>query len=230
MLVFIDYEHARGHRGEHGERLLAARARITYRLEDISGRPCHLVRYDHVDHQLLARLGAEAIFISGNATDPNDYEPDDLASVEDLLRTTELPVFGLCGGFQLLARALGSDLVTLTEADDHPDDHTVHVLDDGRVFEFGYHPVDLVAQQRHHPLLDNLPDRPVFRHAHGLHVPDPPEGFEVLASTRSTPVQLAVHDGRRMAGSQFHPEYWTADHPEGRQLLQNFLRWTGIAD
>ncbi|MEL7207591.1 MAG: hypothetical protein AAGK32_05070, partial [Actinomycetota bacterium] len=62
----------------------------------------------------------------------------------------------------------------------------------------------------------------------GLHVPVPPAGFTVVASTPTTPVQLAIDDDRRMVGAQFHPEYWTEEHPAGRTLITNFLRWAGI--
>ena len=49
-----------------------------------------------------------------------------------------------------------------------------------------------------------------------------------MASTRATPVQLAVHEERRIVGAQFHPEYWNDEHPDGRTLIANFLRWAGI--
>ena len=69
-----------------------------------------------------------------------------------------------------------------------------------------------------------------MRHAHGFHVPELPDGFVNLASTPSTPIQLAVHEGRRIVGTQFHPEYWTDEHPAGRALIGNFLRWSGVAE
>jgi GMP synthase (glutamine-hydrolysing) len=223
MLVFVDYEHADG----HGERMLAARTRITYRLEDLAGCHCHLVRYDRIDQGLLDTLGATAIFISGNSRDPDAYGPEQVAPVLALVRDTDLPVFGFCGGFQLIAQALGADVVPLAADEVDAADPTMITLDDGRAFEYGYHPVDVTPGASRHPLLTTLDERPVFRHAHGLHVPEPPAGFDVLASTRVTPVQLAVHDERRIVGTQFHPEYWTDEHPDGRTLIANFLRWSG---
>ena len=29
-------------------------------------------------------------------------------------------------------------------------------------------------------------------------------------------------------GTQFHPEYFTAEHPAGGRLIENFMRWSGI--
>ena len=76
MLVFVDFEHASAHERKHGERILAARTRLTYRLEDLAGMHCHLVRYDRIDQHLLDTLGATAIFVSGNSVSPHDYDAD----------------------------------------------------------------------------------------------------------------------------------------------------------
>ena len=228
MLIFVDYEHADAHGDEFGERMLAARTRITYRLEDLAGSPCHLVRYDRIDVALLDRLGATAIFISGNSRDPSSYEPERLDPIHAIVRQTPLPVVGFCGGFQLIAQALGAPVVPLDADRVAETDPTIVTLGDGRPFEYGYHPIDVADGADRHPLLTDLGEHPVFRHAHGLHVPGPPAGFETLASTASTPVQLAVHDERRIVGTQFHPEYWTDEHPDGRSLVENFLDWSGL--
>jgi len=100
---------------------------------------------------------------------------------------------------------------------------------DGRLAEFGYHPVDVVDGAAKHPLLEGLAEAPSFRHAHALHVADVPAGYATYMSTPITPVQLAIDDDRKHVGAQFHPEYWTDEHPDGRTLIQNFLGWSGIS-
>lgn len=224
MLVFVDFEHADGRTTKHGQRMLAARTTITYRLEDLSGMHCHLVRYDRLDQTLLEALDAQAIFISGNSAAPEQYAQSDLEPIEAILRDTELPVFGFCGGFQLLAKATGAELVPVSG---EANGESVVTLDDGRLFEFGYHP-DLAPAAADHPLLADLGPHPVFRHAHGLNVPSLGDEFETLATTPVTPIQLAVHTDRKVVGTQFHPEYWTDEHPAGRTLIANFLRWSGL--
>ncbi len=67
-----------------------------------------------------------------------------------------------------------------------------------------------------------------MRHAHYLQVPTLPTGFERLASSAITEIQMAVDDDRRLVGTQFHPEYYTDEHPAGRQIIANFLRWAGV--
>ena len=103
-------------------------------------------------------------------------------------------------------------------------------LEDGRLFEFGYYPIKRSPGSADHPLLAGLGEQPVFRHAHGLNVPVPPAGFETLATTDITPIQMAVDDERKILGTQFHPEYWTDDHPDGKTLISNFLRWSGLVE
>ena len=228
MLVFVDFEHADGHAGKFGPQLLAARTSITYRLEDLARRHCHLVRYNRIDQALLDTVEAEAIFISGNSIAPDQYAPEELESIHTILRETSLPVFGFCGGFQLLAQALGVDTVPNGARPEASPAGAVITTDEGTFFERGYHPIDCTLEQAAHPLFEGLGPRPVFRHAHGLQVPVAPAGFQTLASTPLTPIQMVVDDDRKIVGTQFHPEYWTDEHPAGRTLLANFLSWAGL--
>ncbi len=225
MLIFVDYEHAEWYAGERARSIQAARTWITYRLEDLAGIHCMLVRYDRIDADLLDRIGATAIFISGQATAPDRYRPEAVAELQRIVRTSGLPVFGFCGGWQFMAQTLGADLVSIEPSEEMAGTGLLTEWPGGVPAEFGYHPIDVASD---HPLLEGLGRSPVFRHAHALHIPTPPNGFEVLASTPATPIQLAVDDRRRMVGTQFHPEYWTEEHPDGRRLIANFLRWAGI--
>lgn len=253
MLVFVDYEHADCD-GGWIQAIQAARTWITYRLEDLSGLHCMLVRYDRISENLLDRLDARAIFISGQASDPSRYRPEDLAPLQRIVKTSGLPVFGFCGGWQFLAQTLGADLVPIEVDEAQAETEIVMQWSDGPA-EFGYHPVSIEVDDGGlegspiagggtgngpvdvagrpaggHPLLAGLGPAPVFRHAHALHVPEVPDGFDVVASTPLTPVQMAVDGERRLVGTQFHPEYWTEEHPAGRTLIANFLTWSGVVD
>ena len=122
MLIFVDYEHAEMYEKPDMEWLLAARARITYRLEDVSGMPCMLVRYNRISTDLLERLGVRAIFISGQGTDPDRYDPAETAAFAEIIRTSGLPIFGFCGGWQFAATALGASLEPIVVSDERRDD------------------------------------------------------------------------------------------------------------
>lgn len=225
MILFVDYEHAEGYESKWGSKLLAARTRITYRLEDLADQHCMLVRYDRVTEELVAGLDVKALFISGNGTPPSRYDPTDLEPLRRMVLSGELPVFGFCGGFQFAASALGADLVPVEQDVDEEHRHLMRPFSDGQLGEAGYHPVELVGDHR---LLDGLGTNPVFRHAHQLEVPKPPPGFDVLASSPITAVQMAVDEERKMLGTQFHPEYYTDEHPAGERLIRNFLAWSGV--
>lgn len=210
MIVFVDIEHESGRSDDHGEKLLAARTWITYRLEDLAEQPCMLVRYDHVSHELLEQLDARAIFLSGNSANPDVYDHAALAPLYSILRSGRWPVFGFCGGMQFLAEALGAAIEPLPRRGDQ------------HAFEFGYFPVEITEI---HTVLEGVGDAPVVRHAHQLHLPEAPSGFRVLGQTERTPVQIIVDDDRRAFGTQFHPEYWTEENPAGRTMIANFLEW-----
>lgn len=227
MLIFVDYEHAERYKDGNGSNIQAARTWIGYRLEDLSDLPCLLVRWNKITPELLKQVDAKAIFISGNGADPSLYEADELQPLYEIIRTSGLPIFGFCGGFQCFAQALGSELKLIDVADDAEETEMLKKWPNGYFGEIGYHPVELTGE---HVLLDGLGEAPVFRHAHGMHIPDPPDGFQVLARTETTPVQLAVSDELRIIGTQFHPEYWTDEHPAGRTLIENFMRWANIID
>lgn len=219
MIVFVDYEHNKAHSKPWGEKMLAARTWITYRLEDLSGQHCMLVRYDRISVELLEQLGATAICISGNSADPRDYDPAAVAALTGIVQDRRLPMFGFCGGFQFIASALGADVVPLGPTDQPPSHASPYP--EGTKHEFGYFAVERTAE---HPVLEGL-EAPIVRHAHALHVPAAPDGFEVLASTDITPIQMAVDDTHKIVGTQFHPEYWTDEHPAGRIMISNFFEW-----
>lgn len=224
MLIFVDHEHPSGYHTPWGERLQAARLWIKYRLEDLSGLPCLIVRYYRLTPELLAQCGARALVISGNSAARSDYCDAELAGLHRIIRETRLPIFGFCGGMQTIGEAFGAPLAPIGplaagEVDPHPE------FAPGMKKEFGYLPVTLTAG---HPLLAGLGSAPVFRQAHSWELKRLPEGFTLLARSDISPIQLIAHRQRPIAGAQFHPEYYSDDYPAGRRLIENFLRWAGL--
>nr|WP_068142039.1 glutamine-hydrolyzing GMP synthase [Limnochorda pilosa] len=57
--------------------------------------------------------------------------------------------------------------------------------------------------------------------SHGDHVVEPPQGFEVIASTEAAPVAAVRHRERPLYGVQFHPE--VSHTPQGTAVIRNFL-------
>lgn len=207
MIGFIDIEHADNLGAASGERLLAARARLTYMLEDVSGEPCMLLRYNKLTIELTEQLGIRALFLSGNAAPMDMYDQTELDLFFAVLRDAGVPIFGFCGGMQFVALAFGADVVAMDEK------------------EAGRLPIEITVD---HPVLAGVGSDPVFRHAHGLHVPVAPEGFSTHARTAMTEIQMFANDEHKIVGTQFHPEYFTDEYPAGRVMIENFLDW--IAD
>lgn len=226
MIVFVDNEHASTYEREGTDWLLAARARIAYRLEDLTGDRCLLQRYQHVDPDLVERFDVQAVFISGHGAMADAYDPADREGLRAIIRSGSTPVFGFCGGLQFIAEALGVDVVRIGRIPEGEED-PAPTYQPGWVKEVGYRPVRLVGD---HPLHDGLGESPVFRHAHTFELAELPAGFERLAETDITPIQLAAHVDAPLAGSQFHPEYWTDEAPAGRRLLENWCRMVGVID
>jgi GMP synthase (glutamine-hydrolysing) len=224
VILFVDNEHASTFERPKTDWLLAWRTRITYRLQDLTGDVCLLQRYHDVDPELIERLGVRAVFISGHGADAERYDPPDQEGLRAVIRNGTTPVFGFCGGLQFIAESLGVAVDRIGPIPDGEDD-PAPTYQPGWKKEVGYQPVRLVGE---HPLHEGLGSDPVFRHAHTFELKVLPSGFEVLAETDITPIQLTAHRDLPLAGSQFHPEYWTDEAPAGRQLITNFCRWAGV--
>ena len=96
-----------------------------------------------------------------------------------------VPTLGICYGFQVMAQALGGEVA-----------HT------GRR-EYGATDVSVQAPGS---LLEGQPTEQIAWMSHGDSVSRAPEGFDVLASTLSTPVAAFASDEKKFYGVQWHPE------------------------
>ena len=204
---------------------MAARTRIKYQLEDLSGDSCLIVRYNQLTPALLRELDARALFISGNSANPDVYSKQEQTGLRAALLEKRLPTFGFCGGHQVMAETYGALLAPIGLLED--DEDTGETFAPGLKKEMGYSPTPLTAS---HDVLAGLGDAPVFRHAHSWEVKTLPDGFSNYAATDITPLQLLIHDDLPLVSTQFHPEYYTGEYPAGKTLIQNFMAWSGLLD
>jgi GMP synthase-like glutamine amidotransferase len=220
MIVFVDNELESAYEKPWGEKIMAARTCIKYRLEDLSNDTCLIIRYNKVNPTLLQAINAKAMFISGNSANPDEYDQAQQKGLKEALLSKLWPVFGFCGGHQVLAQTFGSSLDQIGPLDDNEVESEA-TFAPGLKKELGYKPIQINTK---HPVLDKLDDNPVFRHAHSWELKDLPKGFTNYASTEISPYQLIIHDSLPLMGTQFHPEYYTEQHPAGRTLIENFLK------
>jgi GMP synthase (glutamine-hydrolysing) len=193
-VLVIEQEHSLRGLGLLGERL------------DGSGLPYRSLRaWDERVEDLDVRDFAAIIPMGGNAHAWDEDGVPLLKAERLLLRNAveeDVPVFGICLGAQLLARALGGEVRTAAEP------------------EIGW--IDIVPTEE-------APHDPIFRHltnptgVYQWHydVFEPPAGARVLAQSALAPNQAFRIDGAEAWGIQFHPEatpelweLWIARHPD----------------
>jgi GMP synthase (glutamine-hydrolysing) len=147
--------------------------------------------------EMLARDPAAIILSGGPAS---VYEPG-APQVDPKLFDLDVPIFGICYGFQAMARALGGTVA-----------HTGQR-------EFGG--TALRAQPERSRLFAGLPAQQHVWMSHGDCVTEAPAGFAVTAASAGAPVAAFEDLAQRRAGVQFHPE--VAHTAYGQQLLTRFL-------
>ena len=224
MLIFVDNEHADAYQKPWGEMIMAARLRIKYRLEDMTGERCLIVRYNQVKPELLTNLAARAMFISGSSANPDEYTPEALVGLHSTITSKKWPMIGFCGGFEAIAEAFGAPLAPIGPLADEEVDPNPKFAP-GMKKEFGYLPLRITKS---HPVLAGLNDSPIMRQAHSWEIKAVPDEFEVYGETAVSPYQIIIHQSELIMGTQFHPEYYTDEHPAGRILIENFCHLAGL--
>ncbi|MFI9533517.1 glutamine-hydrolyzing GMP synthase [Nocardia fusca] len=144
-----------------------------------------------------------AVILSGG---PASVYAEGAPSLDPRLFDLDVPVFGICYGFQAMAQALGG---TVTNTGTR---------------EYGRTELDIDGGLLH----EGLPGiQPVWM-SHGDAVTDAPAGFTVTGTTVGAPVAAFEYRARRLAGVQYHPE--VLHSPHGQQVLSRFLHeMAGIA-
>ena len=226
MIIFVDNELEEAYEKPWGERIMAARTRIKYRLEDISGEPCLIVRYNHMSPYLIKKFDVKAILISGNSANPPDYDPAEQEGLRAVFQEKAVPTFGFCGGFEVMAETYGARVEKIGPIPDGEEDPFPDYAA-GMKKEFGYMPINVLEP---HPFLEGLGKAPIMREAHSWEIKDVPAEFKLYGSTEISPVQIVIHESLPIIGTQFHPEYYTDEHPDGKRMIENFFRVAGILE
>ena len=138
-----------------------------------------------------------AIILSGGPS--SVYEPSS-PQLDKAVLELGIPVLGICYGFQILASALGGR------------------VDKTGLREYGATELKVTAGGE---ILAGQPGDQICWMSHGDQVMKEPAGFEVLASTATTPVAAFANSEKKIYGVQWHPE---VKHSQfGQNVLENFL-------
>ena len=171
---------------------------VFHLLAEVSGEEPIVVHNDMVSWRVLSRSDFDAIVLSPGPGRPDRWH--DFGVCSDILRSSEIPVFGVCLGHQGLGYVLSGIVETAPEA--------MH----GRLSHVQHSGTGLFA--------DVPQDFSVVRY-HSLAVTGPlgPEG-RVTAWTEDGVVMGIEHTRRPLWGVQFHPESIASEH--GRAIVKNF--------
>ena len=146
--------------------------------------------------QLLAKK-PKAIILSGG---PSSVYAPGAPTIDPTLFDHNLPVFGICYGFQAMAAALGG------------------VVSQTGKSEFGRTSMTHDGSSR---LLADLDQEFRVWMSHGDSVTQVPAGFSSTASTEDTPIVAFESSDALLAGVQFHPEVLHSEN--GQEILRRWL-------
>ncbi len=154
--------------------------------------------------EMLAKDPA-AVILSGG---PSSVYEEGAPSLDPALLEAGVPVFGMCYGFQAMARALGG------------------TVEKTGLSEFGATPASILDTSS--TLFKGQPTDQSVWMSHGDSVSAAPAGMTVTATTSGAPVAGFEDDERKLYGVQWHPEVLHSTF--GQQVLENFLlRGAGLS-
>lgn len=225
MICFVDMEHERiVNDAERRIAHLGKRTNLKFRFEEITGQACLVQHYTQITEAKLHEWGIKALLLSGCSTVWDEYNFDCFQELFHVIRESDIPIIGFCGGHQFIGYVYdmpSAPLGPLPEgmADPRPE------MAPGEMKEYGFTHVDVLHPD---PLFEGLGSRPLFWESHWWEVQSVPPGFTLLASTDACRVQAIKHESRLLYGTQFHPESYDEDHQDGKVLLTNFFRMAGV--
>lgn len=138
-----------------------------------------------------------AIILSGG---PSSVYADGAPSMDSAIFEANVPVMGICYGFQVMAQALGGTVSATGTS------------------EYGRTNVKVTQAGL---LMKETPDEQVVWMSHGDAVTAAPSGFQVTASSKETKVAAFENAERKLYGVQWHPEVRHTEH--GQTMLEHFL-------
>ncbi|MGA4846480.1 type 1 glutamine amidotransferase [Streptomyces sp. G5(2025)] len=136
----------------------------------------------------------QAIVLSG--TKVRAYDSDYYRPLIDLVMGADVPVFGICGGMQILAVAHGGQLA---EGPQRVGGHDVQV-------------------DKEDPLFSYVKPTVTVFHRHTLYLQAAPEGFCSIGRSEHAPVEFLRSDDGRIYGAQAHLEF----RGDGMEILRGF--------
>lgn len=168
----------------------------------------------NITPEFVKTLSPSHIILSGQSHSWDRYSPESLAGVFNVIRSAPRPVLGVCGGQQQIALAFGAP-VDLIERIAPGEGYQ------GAFRERGFCNVDLQTAEG---IFSGLPETITVWESHCDEVKSLPPDFVCTATNEVSDIQAMQHTSLPLFGVQFHPELFDLEHPDGRTILENFLK------
>jgi len=160
---------------------------------------CEIIPFN-ASAERIREMKPKGIILSGG---PASVHVESSPRISPVVFDMDVPVLGICYGQQLICDMLGGKVT--------PADHR----------EFGRAEIDVVgASSLSTGVWEKGSSHTVWM-SHGDRVDSIPEGFDVIAKTKSAPFAAIGDEARKIYGVQFHPE--VTHTPDGAALIKNFV-------
>ena len=160
------------------------------------GHEVSVFNYKKIDLKTINLTDYDAMIFSGNNTSIIDHEKDYINEIE-LIKSSTKPVFGVCLGFELIAKVFDEKLEKLVIKSSGF--VNIRMIDDDLIF-------------------DGLP---VFFQAYQSHIYYVKELVHLKKlAVSATGIEAFKHPEKPIYGIQFHPEM----SEDARTILKNFLK------
>ena len=150
-----------------------------------------------VDETKIKELEPKGIILSGG---PNSVTKSFTPRIPQIVFDLSIPILGICYGMQTLAEQMGGHVVSVDQK------------------EFGHSELEILNDSK---LFNEIDKKLNVWMSHGDQVQDLPDGFKLLASTKTAPIAAMQHETLPYYAIQFHPEVTHTN--QGQEILNNFI-------
>lgn len=175
---------------------------IRRRIERLAGAPVRSQHYLDAEN-----FAAAAVILSGSFAPWTQYEAGALDRLGKRVSRFGGPVLGICAGMQLQTMFAGG------------------AIGPRECPAVGFAPVEVLDDG---DLLGGVGPTAVTYEHHSWDVVALPEDFVVLARSEDCAVEAVRARDRPWWGTQFHPEQFSSQHPDGARVLRNFFALAGV--
>src|SRR5258706_4402108 len=166
--------------------------------------------------EFVKTLSPSHIILSGQSHPWDRYSAESLAGIFYVIRNAPKPILGVCGGQQQMALAFGAP-VDLIERIAPGEGY------EGAYRERGFCDVRLDSKISN-GIFSGLAKTITVWESHCDEVKSLPVDFVGTRANEVSAIQAMQHTSLPLFGVQFHPELFDHEHPDGRTILENFLK------